>query len=108
PLIWAPWLPPLPSFGNRPMVIPHPKDYWIERLGLRAHPEGGHYAETFRSARQIVTQGGSARGLSTAIYYLLGSTATGEFSAWHRLDGLEESWYHHYGDTLCIYQIDQA
>jgi len=91
------------------VTVRQPKSYWIERLGLHAHPEGGHFIETFRSARQIIAQDDhSPRDLSTAIYYLLGSTALGEFSAWHRLDGLEESWYHHCGDTLSIYQIDEA
>jgi predicted cupin superfamily sugar epimerase len=82
---------------------------WIDRLGLREHPEGGYYAETFRSSRQAVPENGlSLRALSTSIYYLLGSTAIGQFSAWHRLNGLEESWYYHDGDDLRIYQIDSA
>ena len=38
----------------------------IARLGLRPHPEGGHFVETYR---HLPPQGG--RGDATAIYYLL-------------------------------------
>lgn len=48
----------------------------IDRLELEAHPEGGHYRQTFRD------KDGGERGHSTAIYYLL---QAGEISAWHRV-----------------------
>jgi hypothetical protein len=58
----------------------------IGTLGLKPHPEGGHFCETFRDAR---TEGG--RAASTAIYYLL---AAGEVSHWHRVDAAEVwHWY---------------
>jgi predicted cupin superfamily sugar epimerase len=57
----------------------------IQTLRLEPHPEGGHYAETFRDDR------GGLRGHSTAIYYLL---QEGETSAWHRIDATEVwHWY---------------
>ena len=37
----------------------------IELLGLRPHPEGGHYVETFRDP--VIIDG---RAASTAIYFL--------------------------------------
>jgi uncharacterized protein len=58
----------------------------IRLLDLRAHPEGGHFRETFRDARE--TDGRSA---STAIYFLL---ARGERSHWHRVDAVEVRHYY--------------
>lgn len=63
----------------------------IDRLGLRPHPEGGHYAETYRHLPD-----GGDRGACTAIYYLL---ARGERSHWHRVDAVEV-WNFHAGDPL--------
>ena len=64
----------------------------IELLGLKPHPEGGHYAETFRDA----PDGG--RGHSSAIYYLL---EVGDCSAWHRVDAAEV-WHHYAGAPLAL------
>ena len=63
----------------------------IELLGLRRHPEGGWYAETWRP----VTSDGE-RPSSTAIYYLL---RAGESSHWHRVDATE-TWHFYAGDPL--------
>jgi predicted cupin superfamily sugar epimerase len=63
----------------------------IETLGMRRHPEGGWYAETFRDA----PEGG--RGASTAIYFLL---SQGEVSAWHRVLDAAEAWHFYAGSTL--------
>ena len=63
----------------------------IRLLKMKPHPEGGHYAETFRS-------GGSDRGASTAIYYLLQAD---EVSAWHRVDA-DEHWLWHAGGALAL------
>lgn len=63
----------------------------IIRLGLRPHPEGGHYVETYRHLPE-----GGQRGACTAIYYLL---ARGERSHWHRVDAVEV-WNFHAGDPL--------
>jgi predicted cupin superfamily sugar epimerase len=53
-------------------------DTVIRLLGLEPHPEGGHFAETYRDP---VTNSGD-RAAGSAIYYLL---RTGERSAWHRV-----------------------
>lgn len=63
----------------------------IARLGLQPHPEGGHYAETWRHAPE-----GGGRGAGTAIYYLL---KAGERSHWHRVDATE-IWHYHAGAPL--------
>jgi len=64
----------------------------IRLLGLKPHPEGGHFIETFRDDRMI--DGG--RAASTAIYFLL---ARGERSHWHRVDAVE-IWHFHAGAPL--------
>lgn len=66
----------------------------IARLGLKPHPEGGHYRETFRDSR--IVEG--SRAASTAIYFLL---ARGERSHWHRVDAAEV-WHYHAGHTLML------
>jgi predicted cupin superfamily sugar epimerase len=66
----------------------------IARLGLKPHPEGGHYRETFRDGRVD----GDGRSVSTAIYFLL---ARGERSHWHRIDAVE-IWHHYAGSALIL------
>lgn len=65
----------------------------IRLLDLKAHPEGGHFRETFRDT---ATSGG--RGASTAIYFLL---AANERSHWHRVDAAEV-WHHYAGAPLVL------
>ena len=63
----------------------------IRILGMRPHPEGGWYKETFRDPT------GGGRGHSTAIYYLL---QAGERSHWHRVRDAAEIWHYHAGNPL--------
>jgi hypothetical protein len=65
----------------------------IRLLGLAPHPEGGHYRETYRDAREL-----DGRAASTAIYFLL---ARGERSHWHRVDAAE-IWHWHAGAPLAL------
>ena len=65
----------------------------IETLGLKPHPEGGWYAETFRDGA------GGARGHSTAIYFLLEQH---QVSAWHRVKDATEVWHFHAGAPLAL------
>ncbi len=60
----------------------------IEALGLRPHPEGGHYAEVFRSTDRVQTPRGERSALTTIDFLL----ARGEFSAWHRVRS-DEAWH---------------
>jgi predicted cupin superfamily sugar epimerase len=62
-------------------------------LELQPHPEGGHFRETFRDARQS-----DGRSASTAIYFLL---ARGERSHWHRVDAVEV-WHYYAGAPLAL------
>ena len=73
-------------------------DELAETLGLRSHPEGGRYVETWRGP---VVDG---RSTATAIYFLL---ETGERSQWHRVDA-DEIWLYHAGDALAIDVAESA
>jgi predicted cupin superfamily sugar epimerase len=64
----------------------------IHALGMRAHPEGGWYVETWRAP---VAVGRSRPAVSTILYLL----AAGERSAWHRVDAAEV-WQHAGGDPI--------
>ncbi|MDI3469279.1 MAG: cupin domain-containing protein [Pseudolabrys sp.] len=71
----------------------------IAKLGLRPHPEGGHFRETHRDTRTL-----DGRAASTAIYFLL---ARGERSHWHRIDAVEV-WHYYAGAPLKLEIVDGA
>ncbi|MBA1144907.1 cupin domain-containing protein [Mesorhizobium neociceri] len=71
----------------------------IATLGLKAHPEGGWYAETFRDGD------GGARGHSTAIYFLLEQD---QISAWHRVRDAAEVWHFHAGAPLALSMCEEG
>jgi predicted cupin superfamily sugar epimerase len=73
----------------------------VRRLGLRPHPEGGFYGETFRSPLQLSLPDGRVRSASTAIHYLLPSDA---WSTWHRVRA-DEVWHHYDGAPLRLYRL---
>jgi len=73
----------------------------IRQLGLQAHPEGGYYRETYRSAMGVRVAA-RERSASTAIYYLLES---GDFSAWHRIAS-DEIWHFYAGSSLNVYVLN--
>src|SRR5262245_50295402 len=61
-------------------VVPRPAppdaQFWIRKLRLRAHPEGGYYRETYRASEQlgrgqVPDRFDGPRAVSTAIYFLL-------------------------------------
>ena len=78
----------------------------VERLGLKPHPEGGYFRETYRAAEILPADAlprrfGGARAVSTAINYLLES---GQRSALHRIRS-DEVWHFYAGDPLLIVEI---
>lgn len=87
----------------------HDARYWIAKLQLEPHPEGGYYRETHRSdliiAREALPSGFTGpRAASTAIYFLI----EGEnFSAFHRLRS-DEMWHYYAGSPLLVHMIDSA
>ena len=85
----------------------HDIHYWIDRLQLRPHPEGGFYRETYRAQLQISRSAlpdgfHGPRSASTAIYFLIDGT---NFSAFHRL-AADEIWHFYAGNALAIEVID--
>ncbi|PRX08987.1 UNVERIFIED_ORG: hypothetical protein BCL66_10863 [Martelella mediterranea] len=64
----------------------------IDTLGMKPHPEGGWFVETFRDMA-----GEPGRGASTLIYFLL---KAGERSHWHRLLTTVEVWHYYAGAPL--------
>ncbi|HEY4104981.1 MAG TPA: cupin domain-containing protein [Polyangiaceae bacterium] len=76
----------------------------IAALSLAPHPEGGFFAETFRSAANLEAPFGARRAASTAIYFLL---RAGDFSAFHRVRS-DEVWHHYLGASLELHTIDRA
>jgi predicted cupin superfamily sugar epimerase len=76
--------------------------YWIERLKLLHHPEGGFYKEVFRSSLEVQRPSGLLKQACTSIYYLLEGT---DYSGFHRLAS-DEIWYFHKGSPLLLHIID--
>lgn len=83
--------------------------YWIKRLRLRPHPEGGYYRETYR-APEIIAKSNlpkrykGKRALATAIYFLLRGN---QYSAFHRLKS-DEIWHFYDGAPISIFMIEKS
>jgi uncharacterized protein len=74
----------------------------IRDLGLQPHPEGGWYAEVFRSTRPVDPQDGrTGRVALTTIDFLL---ERGQASAWHRVRS-DEVWHLLEGDGLVLWLL---
>lgn len=83
--------------------------FWIEKLALARHPEGGYFREKYRSNGNIpesVLAAGckGIRCFSTAIYYLLHGD---DFSAFHGIKS-DELWHFYTGSPLVIHVIDKS
>jgi hypothetical protein len=84
-------------------------DYWIDKLELLPHPEGGYYKEVYRSEEKIFSLGlpsryKTPRAFSTSIYYMLKEEQVSKF---HRLKS-DEIWHFYYGSSLTIHLIDKT
>jgi len=78
----------------------------IEQYGLQPHPEGGFFAETYRSSGLIPESAlpaefAGGRNFSTAIVFLLRGN---DFSALHRLRQ-DEVWHFYLGGPLRLVMI---
>ena len=81
--------------------------YWIEKLQLTSHIEGGSFREVYRSSLTVSKNNLPAafngdRNFSTSIYFLLQKN---QFSAFHKIAS-DELWHFYFGDALIIYEID--
>ena len=82
-------------------------DYWIDKLHLSAHPEGGYFRETYRAEEKIAHRAlpdrfNGDRNYSTAIHFLLKGN---QKSLFHRIQA-DEMWHFYDGSGLDIYEID--
>ena len=80
--------------------------YWITKLALQPHPEGGYFREIYRSAERIPatalpTRYRGPRHFSTSIYFLLAAT---QISTLHRLAS-DEQWHFYDGGPLLLAMI---
>lgn len=71
--------------------------YWIQKLELQPHPEGGYYKEVYRSKEEIAVFGGM-RSCSTSIYYLLEQD---NISRLHRIKS-DEGWHFYAGNSAIV------
>lgn len=81
--------------------------YYIRKLGLQKHPEGGWFKEVYRSTETIKQEHlpvgfTGERHHSTSIYFMLTSDT---FSAFHRIKS-DELWHFYDGSPVTIYMID--
>jgi len=88
-------------------MIEKNSEYWVEKLRLEPHPEGGYFRQTYKAdlmvAREALPAGfGGVRAASTAIYFLLEGT---NFSAFHRLRS-DEVWHFYAGSPLMVEVIE--
>lgn len=82
--------------------------YWIEKLRLEPHPEGGYFRQTYKSSLVIEKAAlpcfVGSRAASSAIYFLLERE---NFSAFHRLRS-DEMWHFYAGSPLVVHVINPA
>ncbi|MCX7737220.1 MAG: cupin domain-containing protein [Candidatus Kapabacteria bacterium] len=81
-------------------------EYWIEKLRLQQHIEGGYFTEIYRSKNTIKKENlpnsyNSDRCFLTSIYYLLKS---GQKSLFHKIKS-DEIWHFFAGSPLKLLSI---
>ena len=82
-------------------------NYWIEKLGLEKHPEGGWFRQVHKSDEIIKKEHlperySGSRHYGTSIYFLI----TGkEFSVFHRIKS-DEIWHFYEGSQITIHLIN--
>ncbi|GAB4037745.1 cupin domain-containing protein [Spirosoma gilvum] len=81
--------------------------YYVQAFNMAPHPEGGYYAETYRSSETIAREAlpsrfGGERSFCTAIYFLLEQQ---HFSAFHRIKS-DEIWHFYAGGPLEVFIIN--
>lgn len=88
-------------------MIPQTAEFWIDKLKLQKHPEGGYFKELYRSTNKIpgkaIETFQNVRSTFTSIYYLLHGD---DFSAFHKIKS-EEMWHFFNGSPITIYMINE-
>ncbi|MGE3802576.1 MAG: cupin domain-containing protein [Candidatus Kapaibacterium sp.] len=82
-------------------------NYWINKLSLIEHPEGGYFRETYRSEHSLhpdALPAGLSGGhqLATSIYFLITNDKPSHF---HQLKS-DELWHFHEGSSITVHTID--
>lgn len=82
-------------------------NYWIEKLELIKHPEGGYYREIYRSNERLLQNAlpqrySGDRNMATSIYFLLNGN---QFSSFHRIQS-DETWHFYAGTTLELFILE--
>lgn len=83
-------------------------EYWIGKLQLQPHPEGGYFKRIYTAEEEIPKVDSfekfcGTRKLASSIHYLLPSD---DFSAFHQLKQ-NEIWCFHYGSSLNLHLINE-
>ena len=83
-------------------------DFFISKLNMKPHPEGGYFTKVYRSGYEITDDSfpcdfEGERALSSTIYFLLKS---GQLSMFHQLR-FDEVWFYHYGSPVHLHLIDE-
>ncbi len=79
--------------------------FYIEHLGLTAHPEGGYFKEVYRSEMHSVFEGFSGeRNVSTSIYFLLDGS---DKSHLHKIKS-DETWFFHTGSPVEVVVLNKG
>jgi predicted cupin superfamily sugar epimerase len=83
-------------------------NYWIKKLNLEPHPEGGFYRQTYKAEQvlpheSLPPQFTGPRPASTAIYFLLEGKS---FSAFHRLRS-DELWHFYAGAPVLVHILSE-
>lgn len=83
--------------------------FYIDKLGLEKHPEGGWFREIYRSAEiyfsdTLPDRYTGDRNFSTTIYFLLEGE---QVSVFHKLKS-DEIWHHIDGGPVRIYILDRS
>ena len=80
--------------------------YWIKKLDLRKHPEGGFFKEVYRASsanKMDVDWSGSKRDVCTSIYFLLSAI---DRSVFHKICS-DEIWHFYAGSPITVTEIDE-
>lgn len=79
------------------------QQYWVDKLELLPHPEGGYFKEVYRCKDEIPASALPAsfdgkRNIATSIYFML---TAGNFSAFHRIKS-DETWHFYTGEAITV------
>lgn len=83
--------------------------FYIEKLELNKHPEGGYFKEIYRSDEFILKENlpgrySGKRNISTSIYFLLDEE---NISLFHKIKS-DETWHFYDGSTIKIYTLQNG